>query len=84
MRVLSRWTKVVHVSKTDELLTTAQVAELTGWSITSVNRWANSGDLPPEHKLPGRTGSYLFRRSIVEQRIRVRGETSGLIRGEAA
>jgi hypothetical protein len=52
----------------DELLTTAQVAEWTGWSVTSIGRWALEGDLPPERKLPGRTGSYLFRSSVVQER----------------
>ena len=68
----------------DDLLTTAQVAELTGWSVTSINRWALRGDLPAERKLPGRTGSYLFRRSVVEQRIRARGVTTGIVREPAA
>lgn len=46
-------------------LTTQQVSDLTGWSVTSVNRWALRGDLPAT-KLPGRTGAYLFDRSVVE------------------
>lgn len=69
---------------TDDLLTTAQVAELTGWSVTSINRWALRGDLPAERKLPGRTGSYLFRSSVVQERIRRRAEATGLIRDLAA
>lgn len=47
------------------LLTTQQVAELKGWSVTSINRWALLGELPAT-KLPGRTGAYLFDRSVVE------------------
>ncbi len=69
-----------HVTDTD-LLSTSEVADLTGWSITSIQRWASTGDLPAERKLPGRTGSYLFRRSVVEQRVRIRGESiSGIVR----
>jgi predicted DNA-binding transcriptional regulator AlpA len=68
----------------DDLLTSAQVAEITGWSQTSINRWALNGDLPSEHKNPGKTGPRLFRRSVVEQRIRARGTTSGLIRERVA
>lgn len=49
-------------------LTTAQVAELTGWSVTSINRWAASGELP-SRKLPGRTGPRLFARADVEKRV---------------
>ena len=56
------------------------VAELTGWSQTSINRWALNGDLPSEFKMPGTTGPRLFRRSLIEQRILPRG---GLIREPA-
>jgi hypothetical protein len=52
-----------------DLLTTAQVADMTGWSVTSINRWALNGDLPSVRKLPGRTGPYLFDRQIVERRL---------------
>lgn len=48
-----------------DLLTTAQVAELTPWSVTSINRWAQKGILPAI-KLPGRTGAYLFNRADIE------------------
>jgi predicted DNA-binding transcriptional regulator AlpA len=68
----------------DDLLTTSQVAELTGWSVTSINRWAQKGDLPPERKLPGRTGSYLFRTSVVQERLRTRTEAGALITAESA
>lgn len=57
----------------DDLLTTAQVAEETGWSINTVLRWAAAGDLPYAHKSPGKSGAYLFRRTDIEQRIRPRG-----------
>lgn len=49
----------------EDFLTTQQVSELTGWSVTSINRWALKGALPAR-KLPGRTGAYLFARSDVE------------------
>jgi len=67
----------------DELLTSKQVAELTGWSVTSINRWALSGGLPADRKLPGRTGSYLFRSSVVQANLRQRNEANAL-RGTAA
>jgi excisionase family DNA binding protein len=67
--------KVAHMSNPapdgGDLLTTAQVSNLTGWSVTSINRWAKDGDLPAA-KLPGRTGAYLFARSTVEQYLRQR------------
>lgn len=56
----------------EDLLTTAQVAEITGWSITSINRWALAGDLKPVRKLPGRTGPYLFDRAEIERIARER------------
>ena len=43
-----------------DLLTTAQVAERTGKTVSTVNRWAAIGKLPVAHKLPGRTGVNLF------------------------
>lgn len=50
----------------DELLTTAQVAALTGWSVAKVNRWADAGKLPVHHQNPGRTGAKLYRLSDVQ------------------
>ena len=66
------------MTTTTELLTTAEVAELTGWSTTSIHRWATAGDLPYVHKLRGRTGSYLFDPQVVEGRIRLREHAGGL------
>lgn len=57
-----------------DLLTTAQAAEIVGKSVPTVNRWAAEGVLTPAHKLPGRTGAYLFERAEVE---RVRDEYAG-------
>ncbi|TYP82027.1 helix-turn-helix domain-containing protein [Blastococcus xanthinilyticus] len=59
----------------EDILTTAQVAELTGWSVTSINRWAAAGVLPAT-KLPGRTGPYLFTRGAVAERLRGRATTA--------
>lgn len=49
-----------------DLLTTADVADIVGKSIPTVNRWASEGRLPFAHKLPGQRGAYLFRRTDVE------------------
>lgn len=68
----------------DDLLTTSQVRDLTGWSVTSINRWAKRGDLPWERKLPGRTGSYLFRASVVQERLRDREDASPFAPAPAA
>lgn len=65
------WSKFSLVSKltpNEELLNTQQVHERTGWSITSINRWALKGILPA-HKLPGKTGAYLFRAEDVDAHL---------------
>lgn len=52
---------------TEALLTTAQVAERTGWSVTTVNRKAASGDLPVAFKVEGKRGLRLFDPAVVAQ-----------------
>ena len=42
------------------LLTTAEVATLTGVSVKTVVRWVAAGDLTPATKLPGLRGAFLF------------------------
>lgn len=49
----------------DDLLTTAEVSKLLDKPIGTINRWAVEGKLRAT-KLPGRTGSRLYRRSDVE------------------
>lgn len=50
----------------DDLLTTAEVAAITGKTVATINRWAASGALPVAKRLPGRTGANLFHRADVE------------------
>ena len=50
-----------------DLLTTAQVADETGWSVTTVNRKAAAGDLPVAFKGEGKRGLRLFRREDVQR-----------------
>lgn len=52
--------------KVDDLISTAEAAELAGVNIATINRLAASGKLPTAHKLPGRTGARLYRRSDIE------------------
>ena len=54
----------------DELLTTAQVAEMTGWSVTTVNRKAAAGDLPVVVKASGKRGPRFFRKADVKAAIK--------------
>lgn len=60
----------------DDLLTTQEVHKLTGWSVTSVNRWALTGRLPYAHKNPARNGAYLFRRAVVDGLLRRKNEAA--------
>jgi excisionase family DNA binding protein len=53
--------------QTTELLTTKQVAELLGVDVDTVHRRASKGELPFVHKLPGRTGAYLFDPKVVNE-----------------
>lgn len=43
-----------------ELLSTAQVAETLGCSIRTVHRLVRREDLAPVQKMPGESGAYLF------------------------
>lgn len=51
----------------DDLLTTAEVANLLKRPIATVNRWAAEGKLPIFHRNPGRTGANIYRREDVER-----------------
>jgi DNA-binding transcriptional MerR regulator len=51
----------------DDLMTSRQVAEATGKTISTVNRWVDEGKLQPAMTLPGYNGARLFARSAVEQ-----------------
>lgn len=49
----------------DDLLTTAQVSEATGWSVAQINRKAATGELVTAVKAPGPRGARLFHPSAV-------------------
>lgn len=59
--------KSTRMADLPALLTTAEVADLLGRTIATVNRQAASGVLPVAHKLPTRTGANLFRREDIER-----------------
>lgn len=53
----------------DDLIATADVAKLLGYTAATINRWAlngTPGKPQPCMKLPGDTGAYLYRRADVE------------------
>lgn len=51
----------------ETVLTTAEVAKMTGKSVATINRWANSGVLPVAVQTPGLRGARLFRKSDVDK-----------------
>lgn len=44
----------------DELISTAEAAEILGVSVATVKRHAATGKIDPAHKMRGKTGAYLF------------------------
>ena len=63
--------KSAHVCKyrrmpaPDDLIGTAEAADLLGKPITTINRMALDGRLPVAVQMPGRTGARLYRRADV-------------------
>lgn len=51
------------------ILTTREVAEKTGWSAQTINRWVKEGHLPCLRKIGegSRGGYYLFDASVLDQ-----------------
>jgi predicted site-specific integrase-resolvase len=62
--------KVARMAETIQLLTSAQVAELLGKSVATINRWATAGRLKPAAKAPGIRGAWLFAPDDVEKALR--------------
>jgi excisionase family DNA binding protein len=56
-----------------ELLSTTQVCERLGIDRSTLTRWVGAGRIAAAHKLPGRSGAYLFDPAEVE---RVKAELS--------
>jgi predicted DNA-binding transcriptional regulator AlpA len=54
------------VSHMDDLLTSTEAGQIIGKSARTVQRMAESGELPVAQKLPGPNGAYLFRRTEIE------------------
>jgi len=69
----------MHDMPTD-LLPTADAAEAIGVKPSTLSRWVASGRIAYVHKLPGKTGPFLFTRSEVE---RVRDEYAASLVPEA-
>jgi len=54
------------MTQSRNLLTSAQVADILGKSVRTIHRLAESGDLAPALKVPGKTGAFLFDPADVE------------------
>ena len=65
--------KLRNVPNPDELVTTAEAADLLNVDRSIVIRHVQRGDLVPCQKLPGRTGAYLFVRADVQALAATRG-----------
>lgn len=57
---------VTHAGDTG-LLSTAEAAEALGRSVTTINRWADTGVLPVTFKAPGIRGPRFFATADVEK-----------------
>jgi predicted DNA-binding transcriptional regulator AlpA len=60
----------------EDLITTAQVAELLGITVAWANKLAAADRLPVAQKLPGQTGAYLFCREDIDTEVRRRTSTA--------
>ncbi len=56
-----------NVTHAGELLSTADAARKIGVSVATINRWADTGTLPPAAKAPGLRGARLFSVADVER-----------------
>lgn len=63
MRTVLPVRKFVHMRK---LLTTAEAAERLGVSVTTLNRWANTGAIEVAVQAPGRTGTRLYDEAVID------------------
>lgn len=56
-----------------DLMTTAEVAERLGVSVSTVTRMAQAARLTPAYKSPAKRGAYVFDRAVVEAYVAERG-----------
>ena len=63
------------MTETQRLLSTAQVADLLGRSIRTIQRMAEAGEIRAE-KMPGLTGGYVFDAAAVDDYIEQQREAS--------
>lgn len=54
-----------HTETEPEFIGSAEVCRQYAVHASTVSRWVAAGELTPAHKLPGRNGAFVFRRSDV-------------------
>ena len=62
------------ITEREHLVTTQEAAERLKVSRRTVARMVDSGELTAHHKLPGRTGAFLFTASEIERAVLRRAE----------
>lgn len=75
LHIVAIWVQSCPVPA-DKLITTAEVAQVLGVSVKTVNQWASQGRLTVAQKLPGVRGANLYRRSYIEALANKRRATS--------
>lgn len=50
----------------DDLIGSAEAAEILGKDQATISRWVANGTLKPATKLPGLSGAFLFHRTDIE------------------
>jgi predicted site-specific integrase-resolvase len=50
----------------DDLIGSAEAAEILGKDQATISRWVANGTLTPATKLPGLSGAFLFHRTDIE------------------
>lgn len=53
-------------NQSDELISTAEAAEILRRDVRTIHRWVESGRLTPAYKAPGIRGVRLFNRSDID------------------
>lgn len=55
-----------YMASHNDLIGSAEACRLLGIDSSTLTRWVVSGKVVAAHKLPGRTGAYLYHRADIE------------------
>lgn len=70
------WRTTNNVTKTPDLIGSAEACELLGIDRATISRWVAAGRLTPAIELPGRTGTRLFKRADIQALVTEREQAS--------